>query len=111
MSRKFNTITDQQLSDFKTKSIKKHSRAIMLGVHAYKKWRMNKLDDITNFDAKIFEANLDLLPTLTKENLEYALVRFVPEVTKVNGGGEYRGKTLYEMCVAIQKIVNENGKP
>ena len=35
-------------------------------------------------------------------------VTFIPEVTKVEGG-EYPGKTLYEMVLVIQKHLNESG--
>ena len=45
------------------------------------------------------------LESLTKENLQHSLCRFVPEVTKRKGDGLYPGKTLYQMIVAIQKYL------
>ena len=53
----------------------------------------------------IYFANLRDLPTLTKDNLQHALCRFVPEVTKKKGVGPYPGKTLYQMIVTIQKYL------
>ena len=41
-------------------------------------------------------------------NLNHALCRFIPEVTKSKGEGPYPGKTLYQMVVAIQKYLNIN---
>ena len=83
---------------------------MMWAVRAFKEWRMNRLNDIMQFDNAIFAANLDEIESLSKENLEYTMCRFIPEVTKLKSGKDYPGKTLYEMCVAIQKYCNLNGK-
>ena len=48
---------------------------------------------------------------LDKSNLEFALCKFIAEVTKVKDGSDYPGKTLYQMCVSIQKHLNHNGIP
>ena len=58
---------------------------------------------------KVFDANLDNLPSLRKSDMCHALVRFIPEVTKLSGE-DYPGKTLYEMVVSIQKYLNKNDK-
>ena len=42
---------------------------------------------------------------LEKDNLQHALIRFIPEVTKKRGEGQYPGATLYQMIVAIQKYL------
>ena len=68
---------------------------------AYQEWRQNKLSDITNYDENVFNANLDDIVNLTKEDLEYSLCIFIAEVTKVNGN-DYPGKTLYQLTVSIQ---------
>ena len=60
------------------------------------------------YDVGIYEADLNNLETLTKENLQHALCHFIPEVTKVKGDGPYPGRTLYEMIVAIQKYLKIN---
>ena len=97
--------------ELKTVQLKKRTEyKMMWGVRAFNEWRTNRLNDIVNFDNKIFEANLNDIANLSKENLEYALCRFIPEVRKLKTGDDYPGKTLYEMIVSIQKFVNLNGK-
>ena len=111
VSRKFHNISEERLNELKTRTMKKRSETkMMLAVRAYNQWHLNKLQDVVNFDYKIFDSNLDNVDNLDKENFEYSLCRFVPEVTKVKDGSDYPGKTLYEMCVALQKFVNEKGK-
>ena len=83
---------------------------MMWAVRAFQDWRNSRLSDIENFDNVIFEANLNNVQGLSKEVFEYAMIRFIPEVTKLKTGEDYPGKTLYEMCVAIQKYLNVNGK-
>ena len=39
------------------------------------------------------------------------MCHFIPEVTKLNRTSEYPGKSLYQMCIAIQKFLNQNGIP
>ena len=76
---------------------------MMWAVRACNQWRNNKLQDIVNFDYKIFDSNLDDVDKLNKENFEYSLCRFVPEVTKVRDGSDYLAETLYEMCIVNEK--------
>ena len=83
---------------------------MMWAIRAFNEWHTNRLNDIENFDNKIFEANLSDVDKLSKESFEYAMCHFIPEVRKLKSGDDYPGKTLYEMCVAIQKYVNLNGK-
>ena len=75
---------------------------MLWGVRAYREWRINRLNYVINFDVKMFEANIDSLCTLTKENLEYAMCRFIPEVTKVNDG-VITQERLYMKCVLLFK--------
>ena len=111
VSRKFHSVSEAAIKDLKKVQMKKRSEYKMnWAVRAYNEWRSNRLNDIINFDNKIFAANLSDIVNLTKENLEYAMCRFIPEVRKLNSGNDYPGKTLYEMCVAIQKYCNINGK-
>ena len=79
------------------------------GVKAYKEWRTSRINDIVNFDIKIFDADLDKVDVLTKENFAYALCSFIPEVTKLDGS-DYPGKTLYEMLMLIQKFLHQSRK-
>ena len=78
------------------------------GVNAYCEWRSERL--VKQYNEAIFNANLEDLYSLTKENLEEALCFFVSEVTKSKGGVPYPGKTLYELVVSIQKYLNVNNK-
>ena len=57
------------------------------------------------------EVDLDVVGSITKENLCYALCRFIPEITKKKDGTPYPGKTLYEMIVCIQKYLNQKNLP
>ena len=67
------------------------------------------MEDAVNYDCKIFETNLDEVSLLTKENLVYALCKFIPEVTKVKNGDRYLGATLYQLVIAIQRHLHERG--
>ena len=77
------------------------------GVNAFNEWRDNRLKTF-NYDYPIYMSDLNKLEQLEKSNFEYAMVRFIPEVTKSKGEGLYPGKTLYQMCVSIQKYLNIN---
>ena len=56
----------------------------------------------------IYEADLNDLPNLMKENLQHSLCHFILELTKVEGESPYPGCTLYEMIVVIQKYLKIN---
>ena len=62
------------------------------------------------YDPAIYFADLLNVEGLEKSNLNHALCRFIPEVTKKRGTGPYRGATLYQMIVAIQKYLFLNKK-
>ena len=80
------------------------------GVNAYCEWCDQRLKEF-NYDYPIYMADLNNLEMLEKEHLEYALVRFIPEVTKCKGDGQYPGRTLYQLCTSIQKYLNINKIP
>ena len=73
-------------------------------VTAYNDWREERLWTF-QYDVPIYYADLNNLAELTKPNLQHALCRFVPEVTKKKGEGLYLGQTLYQMIVGIQKYL------
>ena len=111
VSRKFHSVSEAQVMQLKKVQLKKRTEyKMMWGVRAYNEWRNNRLMDIENFDNNIFDANLNEIGKLSKEKFEYAMCRFIPEVRKLKSGEDYPGKTLYEMCVSIQKYCNINGK-
>ena len=71
-------------------------------MNAYNDSRAERLTTL-NYDAPIYFADLRDLSRLTKDNLQHALCRFIPEVTKKHGEGLYPGHTLYQLIVSIQK--------
>ena len=109
--RKFKFNTDERIANLQQIQLKKRTEKKMYwGVNAYNEWRDERLRSY-NYDYPIYMADLNNLPALTKENLEYAMVRFIPEVTKVNGDGDYPGRTLYQLCTSIQKYLHVNRLP
>ena len=66
------------------------------------------LNDGSEYNQIIFEPNLENVSQLDKVSLQYALCKFLAEVTKVKDGTDYPGKTLYEMLLSIHKYLNEN---
>ena len=100
--------TAERIAELKRIRLKESSESkVNWAVTAYNDWRNERLYNF-NYDVGIYEADLNKLETLTKENLEHSLCHFVPEVTKVKGEGPYLGRTLYEMIVAIQKYLKLN---
>ena len=105
--RTFKFLSDARIAELKKIKLKKKSEAkVKWAVKAYKKWRIARLEN--DFDQIIFDSDLEEVEKLTKIKLEYALCRFVPEVTKSKGDGPYPGKTLYQLIVALQKHLNIN---
>ena len=106
--RKFHFVTDVRIQQLKQIRLKKNSESnVNWAVKAYIDWRNGRLNNF-KYDVGIFEADLENLQSLTRENLEHSLCHFVPKVTKVKGEGLYPGKTLYQMIVAIQKYLVVN---
>ena len=109
--RKFSFSSEAHIEQLRQIRLKKRTEAKMYwGVNAYNEWHEERLLNF-NYDVGIYEANLNDLPTLTKENLEHAMLRFIPEVTKKKGSGLYPGRTLYQLCQSIQKYLNVNKLP
>ena len=78
-------------------------------MRAFSEWRKNKLESRDNFDPIIYETDLERCDSLTKANLCYSLCCFIPEITKLKDGSLYPGCTLYQMIIAIQRYLSENG--
>ena len=107
--RKFKNLTRKKLADLKTNKLKKRTFSKMQwSVRAYIQWRKQKLEDVTNFDIKVFDADIENLGKLDKASFYHAMCRFIAEVTKVKDGTDYPGKTLYEMVTSIQKYLHQN---
>ena len=106
--RKFDFQTEDRIAKLKEVELKKRVQSqVDWAVGAYIDWRDERLFTY-NYDFGIYMADLRNLEELTKENLCYSLCRFLPEVTKQRGEGDYPGRTLYQMLVAIQKYLNVN---
>ena len=105
----FHRLSTDQIEHLKVKTIKKRSKTKMLwGVKAYQEWCENRLSDGESYDEHIFNANLDDVGKLTKENLEHSLCIFIADVCKLNGDN-YPGLTLYQLTVSIQRFLRDKG--
>ena len=108
MSRNFNVVSDEHVEQLKCIKLKPKTEAkVNWGVNAYNEWRNYRLHTF-NYNVAIYYADLNHLESLTKDNLNSALCRFIPEVTKQKGDGQYPGRTLYQMICAIQKHLQVN---
>ena len=59
-------------------------------------------------DVSVYESELCKIESLSKMSFKNALCMFIPEVTKVEDGSDYPGRTLYEMIRSIQKYLHQN---
>ena len=99
----------QKLDLLKRKQLKQRTLSkVKWAVRAFQEWHGVRLGDKSNVDECIVKANLSDLDNLKEDDLQQVLCMFIPEVTKVKDGGDYPGKTLYEMIIVIQKYLNEN---
>ena len=108
VSRNFNVTSEERIKELQQITLKPKSESkVNWGVNAYNEWKMFRLETF-NYDYAIYNADLNDLSNLRKDNFCHALCRFVPEVTKKKRGGPYPGRTLYQMLSAIQKYLNVN---
>ena len=102
--------------NFSSKQCIDHLKKIQLKKRTFSKmnWGVKACNDCRElrlcnlYEECIFKANLNDLANLDKKELEESMCYFLDEVTKSKGSGQYLGKTLYEMCVSIQKYLNVN---
>ena len=76
-------------------------------VNNYNMWREMRLEE-QPFDQKICRADLNKIETLTKDDFEYSMCRFICEVKKVRQEGDYPGRTLYQMVCSIQNHLRKH---
>ena len=109
VSRKPISVTsDQRIEQLKKVNLKKRTEAkINWGVTAFNEWHEERLTNF-NYDVAIYECNLNELETSTKENLNHAMCRLIPEVSHKKGDGLYPGRTLYQLVTSIQKYLHVN---
>lgn len=108
-SRKPISVTsDQRIEQLKKVNLKKRTEAkINWAVTAFNEWHEERLTNF-NYNVAIYECNLNELETLTKENLNHAMCRFIPEVNRKKGDGLHPGRTLYQLVTSIQKYLHVN---
>ena len=83
------------------------NRKIRWAVNLYCQWRLTRMED-SMCPTAISRANLDIVSEVCKEDLAYALARFIREIKKVNGE-EYPPNTLREIIIMVQMYLNQNG--
>ena len=80
--RKYNFMSDVRIKELQEIRMKKATESKCgWAVTAYTDWRNERLCTF-NYDFGIYNADINDLKSLTKENLNYSLCRFIPEVTK-----------------------------
>ena len=108
-ARRFRCVPDSRIDDLKTHMKKRSYAKMQWGVRAFNDWRNEKLADPISYDYRIYESDINRVDKLEKRNFEFAMCKFLAEIKKQDGS-EYPGKTMYQLCVAIQKHINEGGK-
>ena len=99
--------SSQRIHNLKQMQIKPKTQSnVNWAVAAYNRWRNERLHSM-EYDYGIYNADLNNVDKLEKMNLIHALCYFIPEITKVSGEA-YRGKTLYQIVVSIQKYLESN---
>ena len=89
--RKFNYASEDRIAELMRVKMKKSSESkVDWAVTAYCDWREDRLKNF-NYDAPIYFADILNLNTLEKDNLNHALCRFIPEVTRKRGEGLFLG--------------------
>ena len=107
---RFKKISEDKLSQLKKAKIKTRTLSKMRwAVKAYSDWRHTRISEVTGFDVRIYESDLERVDLLEKDSFEYAMCKFLAEVTKIDGS-DYPGKTLYHLIVSTQKHINTKGK-
>ena len=108
--RRFKKISEERLKELKEDKLKKRTFSkVQWAIKAFGDWRLNRLSDISGFDVRIYESDIDRVDLLERDSFEFALCNFLAEVRKVDGN-EYPGKTLYHLIVSIQKHIQSKGK-
>ena len=109
--RRFKQISDEKMKQLKQEQVKKRTYAkVQLAVKAFNEWRNSRLSDPGGFDVRIYECDFDQIDCLEKDTFEYAMCKFLAEVTKQKDGSDYPGAMLYQLCVSIQKLLSLKGK-
>ena len=76
---------------------------IRWAVKLYRDWREMRLNRV-DFKEAILNADLDKIKTVSKDDLEFALCRFICEVKKSKEDADFPGRTLYQIICCIQNL-------
>ena len=98
----FNIVSNEKITSMMQRKYPVRSEAkIKWAVKAYNEWRTMRLDR-DECETEILHADIEDTFTLTEENFEFAMCRFICEVKKSKEDLDYPGCTLYQMTCAIQ---------
>ena len=103
----FNIVSNEKINKMMERNYQVRSvTKIKWAVKAYDDWRTMRLDR-DDCEHEILEADIHDVAMLTKQNLEFALCRFICEVKKSKQDEDYPGCTLYQMTCAIQSHLHK----
>ena len=106
--RNYNLVSDSKIAKMMEVKFQQRTEAkIKWAVKLYNEWHDMRLDKV-DYEEQIFDADLNDVSKLTKENLEFALCRFICEVKKVKEDADYPGKTLYQLVCALQNYLKKH---
>ena len=101
-------MSEEGIEELKQIKLKKKTESkVQWAVSSYIDWQTERLTNF-QYNYAICNADLEKLDKLEKPNLNHALCRFIPEVTKKRGEGPFPDATLYQMIVGIQKFLTVN---
>ena len=107
--RNFHNISNEKINKMMQMEYQVRSEVkIKWAVKAFREWRAMRLDRKC-CEKEILHCDLDDIATVTKENLEHSLCRFIVEVKKSSSDEDYPGRTLYQMSCAIQNHLKKCG--
>ena len=102
----YNTIIEEKLKKMMEVNFQQRTEAeIKWAFNFYNDWHTMKVDQI-ECEREILYADLNDIGSLTKENLEFALCRFICEIKKANGE-DYPGHTLYQLACSLQNYLQK----
>ena len=107
MRRIFNTISEEKIKRMMEVTYQERIEAkLRWAVKLYREWSRMRVDQ-SDCDLNIVYADLDDVASLTKENFEYLMCRFICEVRKAKENADFPGRTLYQIVCSIQNFLRK----
>ena len=104
----YNMISEEKMAKMMEVTYQARTEAkIRWAVKLYNDWHSMRSSQI-GCDLRIVEADFTDMRTMTKDNLEYSLCRFICEVKKVKDNADFPGRTLYQIMCCIQNFLRKN---